>query len=121
MAKSHIQKRRGTGKVSDNLSHAAFLEQLKSKFLLQQEGGAAVELELCQVSTLLSGPLQEAFSLVFRGPAGQLLAQRTYRFEHDVIGSFEILIVPIRKDDDGLCYEAIFNRLIEATSIDSLA
>jgi Domain of unknown function (DUF6916) len=100
--------------VSDNLNHAAFLEQLKSKFFLQLEGAEAVVLELSEVSPLQSGPFQEGFSLVFQGPVGTVYPQRSYRFDHERLGSFEMLIVPIKSDADGVYYEAVFNRLIEA-------
>jgi hypothetical protein len=30
---------------------------------------------------------------------------------HDQIGEFELFIVPIKQDDRGFYYEAIFNRL----------
>jgi hypothetical protein len=48
------------------------------------------------------------FSLVFRGPPEPVLPQRIYRFEHDGMGAFEIFIVPIGRDADGIRYEAIF-------------
>jgi hypothetical protein len=31
--------------------------------------------------------------------------------EHERLGSVEIFIVPIRKDGEGIYYEAVFNRL----------
>jgi hypothetical protein len=31
--------------------------------------------------------------------------------EHEALGSFELFIVPIRKDDEGFYYEAVFNRV----------
>jgi hypothetical protein len=29
--------------------------------------------------------------------------------EHEEIGAFDIFLVPIGPDEEGLCYEAIFN------------
>jgi hypothetical protein len=48
------------------------------------------------------------FSLVFRGPADLVVPQRTYRMEHPGLGAFEIFIVPIGPDEDGMGYEAVF-------------
>lgn len=49
------------------------------------------------------------FSIVFRGPIGTPLPQRIYRMEHAGIGSFELFLVPIGPDAEGLLYEAVFN------------
>lgn len=48
------------------------------------------------------------FSLVFRGPSEILLPQRIYRLEHDRLGAFELFLVPIGPDGEGMCYEAVF-------------
>jgi hypothetical protein len=99
--------------VLDKLSHAGFAEQVNSKFFLRSED-REIELELSQVSELKVTPGQEVFSLVFRGPATFVLPQQCYQLEHDQMGAFDILIVPIRRDDKGVYYEAVFNRLVEA-------
>jgi hypothetical protein len=103
----------GVEKVSDKLSHAGFAEQLNSKFCLRLED-LEIELELSEVSELKVTPGQEVFSLVFRGPATFVLSQQSYRLEHDQMSAFDLLIVPIRRDDKGVYYEAVFNRLVEA-------
>ncbi len=97
--------------MSDKLSHAGFAEQLNSKFCLRLED-REIELELSEVSELKVTPGQEVFSLVFHGPATLVLPQQSYRMEHDQMGAFDILIVPIRRDDKGVYYEAVFNRLV---------
>jgi hypothetical protein len=79
-------------------------------------GEHAVELRLDEVSALRSTPRSEGFSLLFRGPAAVALEQAEYRFEHDVMGTFTLFIVPIAADDGGRYYEAIFNRLRVAPS-----
>ncbi len=48
------------------------------------------------------------YSIVFRGPSQPVLAQRIYRIEHAVLGSFELFIVPIGPDQSGMRYEAVF-------------
>ena len=53
----------------------------------------------------------EAFSLVFLGPPGWILPQRTYDFEHDGLGRFPLFVTAIGMQEDGVRYEAVFNRL----------
>ena len=48
------------------------------------------------------------FSIVFRAPADRLLPQQIYRLDHDAIGTFEIFLVPIGPDREGMRYEAVF-------------
>jgi hypothetical protein len=48
------------------------------------------------------------FSIIFRGPADQILPQRTYRVEHEAMGSLDVFLVPIGPDDRGMRYEAVF-------------
>jgi hypothetical protein len=53
----------------------------------------------------------ECFALLFRGPHNRPLAQGTYRFVHDRMGSFPLFIVPGTSGPHGLHYEALFNHL----------
>ena len=53
----------------------------------------------------------EAFSLMFRGHGSQSLTQNTYLIEHERLGRFSFLLVPMRKTKDGQQYEAVINRL----------
>lgn len=48
------------------------------------------------------------FSLVFLAPPGPVLPQRIYGLEHDDLGSFELFLVPIGADRQGVRYEAVF-------------
>ncbi len=53
----------------------------------------------------------EAFSLMFRGDASLSLSQNTYVIEHERLGRFSFLLVPMRTTKDGQQYEAVINRL----------
>ena len=53
----------------------------------------------------------ERFSLYFVGPGDFYLPQSIYRMEHDALGTLEIFIVPVGKEEAGYRYEAVFNRL----------
>ena len=49
------------------------------------------------------------FAVTLRGPLRPVLPQRIYRMEHDTIGAFELFIVPIGPDAEGMRYEAVFS------------
>jgi hypothetical protein len=53
----------------------------------------------------------EAFSLMFRGDESLALNQDTYVIEHERLGKFSFLLVPMRSTKDGQQYEAVVNRL----------
>lgn len=94
------------------LTQGAFAEQLNTKFRINLKGQEPIELELSRVSELNLAFGTEAFSIVFTGPKEFVLAQGTYQFEHDQMGSFQMMIVPIGRTEQGTTYEAVFNRLV---------
>lgn len=88
-----------------------FAGNLHSTFRLQTTDGRELPLELISLTLLPSAPQQEQYSLIFRGPADTLLPQGTYRMEHDRLGAFDLFLVPIARDQQGVQYEVIFNHL----------
>lgn len=96
----------------ERLTIASLSEQLNTKLRLTVEPEQIVEVELVEVQTHgdVAGQT-ERFSAIFRGPLDQFVPQRTYAMEHEELGSFELFIVPIRKDEEGFYYEAVFNRV----------
>jgi hypothetical protein len=55
---------------------------------------------------------KEGFSLLFRGPKETTLKQDTYLIEHEQLGMFSFLVVPVgTKDARAPHYEAVINRL----------
>jgi hypothetical protein len=97
--------------MTGRLEHAAFFGNLNSTFRLQVEGSDWVDVELVEVSELNTTPRQEIFSIVFRCRSSVIFPQRIYRLEHDKMGQFDLFLVPIRKDNQSVDYEAVFNRL----------
>jgi len=98
-----------------SLSLAAFESQLNTTFVINN-GKSKVNLKLINVTDLASSKQRrkgkEGFSLVFRGPKETALRQSTYVIEHETLGMFSFLIVPIRtRDDRAAHYEAVINRL----------
>lgn len=98
---------------TDRFEHASFLENLGSTFYLLVSGSEKAELELVEVSELKAARLQEMFSIEFRCRSGSVLPQRAYRLEHEKMGQLDLFLVPIRKDDQWVYYEAVFNQLFK--------
>ena len=95
----------------NELTRDMFARQLNSQFRVERQDAGAVTLDLVEASEVRSASSTETFSIVFRGPTGAFLPQAIYQFHHDAIGAFELFIVPIRRDDQGFYYEAVFNRM----------
>ena len=55
-----------------------------------------------------AGRLSRQFSLVWRGPPGARLEQRIYAVHHPALGAFDLFLVPIGPDGEGMRYEAVF-------------
>jgi len=101
-----------------------FQQQINTNFRFSVKGkdGASskwVNAELIEVEDLMQspGPLDEEkgiehFSLQFKGPSNFDLNQDTYTVKHDQLGKFKLFVVPGNQNQQGLKYEAIFNRLV---------
>lgn len=98
--------------MSEPLTRDDFSGCLESVFRLGPASGDQLELTLQQVSEPVNCPGQESFSIILHGPAEKQLQQGMYAFEHDRLGLQEIFIVPVARDEQGINYEAIFNRLV---------
>ena len=98
--------------MSDNLHLETFAENLQTKFQASAEDMKTVELEMVSAADKGSGPREEQFSIIFRGPLDAFLEQRTYKMEHPRMGTFDLFLVPINMDNEGFYYEASFARMI---------
>ena len=96
------------------MDRAAFEKQLHTQFLFNHQA-AKVPVTLIDVTNLASRKQnkagKEAFSLIFRGSKDTTLQQNTYLIEHEKLGMFSFLIVPVNsRDKRAAHYEAIINR-----------
>ena len=95
----------------------SFAELVGSAFMVEIAPSYSLSLKLTAVTEpRTSAPTQagsqyETFSLFFEGPADRPLAQRIYTFIHSKLGSFDLFIVPVAREQGRLQYEAVFNRL----------
>ena len=97
------------------LNMASFKSQLGTSFHINHQA-SKVKITLVDVANFASRKQaaagKEGFSLLFRGPKETTLKQDTYLIEHEQLGLFSFLIVPVgTKDTRGPHYEAVINRL----------
>ncbi|HEU4931622.1 MAG TPA: hypothetical protein VFT48_06050 [Pyrinomonadaceae bacterium] len=97
------------------LNMASFKSQLGTNFLINHEA-SKVKIRLVDVTSFASRKQtaagKEGFSLLFRGPKETTLKQDTYLIEHEELGMFSFLVVPVgSKDTRTPHYEAVINRL----------
>ena len=94
-----------------SLTHEEFSKHANTKFQVQLDQHPPVDLDLIEVSELKVYPQQEEFTILFRGPLEVFLDQGVRFLKHDLMGEFELFIVPVKQDAEGFYYEAVFNRL----------
>jgi hypothetical protein len=99
--------------MSAVLEHAEFSKHLNTKFRIFLNETETIDAELTSVSEHLVSPRQERFAIVFRTSNETFLEQGIRRFDHDEMGTFQLFIVPIARNDEGTLYESVFNRLIK--------
>src|SRR5436305_1597109 len=120
---------RGQGDTIEHLNRDSFAGAVGSGFQVSRDesGADSVWLRLLSVNDFVKPtpvnpanlavqlkkpsfqPATTAFSLVFLGPAFQLLSQDTYVFRHDTLGTFKLFIVPNGFGQQ--TYTAVINRL----------
>lgn len=101
------------------LSRESFARNLNTSFSFRHQNLASTRLELVEVNDLTpaagrasaGATGKECFAAVFVGSAKTPLPQETYTVTHGSLGKFEMFVVPIGKNRQGMYYEAVFNRL----------
>jgi len=94
----------------EKLNSKNFSENLNSEFKLLTVNAQPLPLRLTEVTERNGGPKVEQFSLFFVGPKTPLLQQGIYRLQHEKLGEFDLFLVPLGMDNDGVRYECAFNR-----------
>jgi hypothetical protein len=110
------EKAFGTTKsTAFGLNMASFKSQLGTSFQINHQA-SKVKITLVDVANFASRKQaaagKEGFSLLFRGPKEIPLKQDTYLIEHDELGMFSFLVVPVGTQGTRRpYYEAVINRL----------
>lgn len=87
---------------------------LNSVFKVDPGDGNSIDMELTELKDR-SSQHQEIFTILLRCPGDQVMPQKIYGIRHDKLGKFDLFLVPVAADDKGVYYEAVFNRLREAS------
>ena len=88
-----------------------FAGQVDSLFRASLDEGPMVEMSLVKLTEIVCSDVQENFSLLFRSPIDIPPEQGIYRMEHESLGPMDIFLVPVKLDETGLYFEAVFNNL----------
>ena len=98
--------------MSTNLTEKEFAKHVGTTFQLKLDE-TEIPLKLTEVRGYLPHENEqrglERFSIFFDGPGSMRLPQGTFSLRHEAMGEIEIFLVPIRGDDKGYRYEAVFN------------
>lgn len=105
----------------DQITFSELASQVNTRFRVQAAPGRVVKLELMEASLDPKLPQygrrpapdadHEKFSLIFSGPRSELLAEKFLMFEHDQLGCFELVVLPVfTRKPDRMNYQAVFNR-----------
>jgi hypothetical protein len=94
-----------------DLTLATFEPLVGDAFAVDIEAAGVEAIEFVLESATAAGEWpggRQPFRLLFRGPPEPQLPQKIYPLRHSGLDVLEIFIVPIRRDADGVAYEAIF-------------
>lgn len=94
----------------DKMTKATFEPMTGDPFELSlgESGTLTLTLESVRGTGVPGHGAREQFSLYFRGPRTPALPQRIYALSHAGLGALDIFLVPIRQDETGMTYEAVF-------------
>lgn len=100
----------------DTFTVDTFAGRLGDTFRVRLDGSRAAEVKLVEARPLTSesaerwaaGGRRAPFALVFVGGRDAAFPQRMYPVEHDGVGRFDLFLVPIGPDAEGMRYEAVF-------------
>jgi hypothetical protein len=94
------------------LTEKEFSKHVGTEFYVKV-GEGETRLKLAEVKGYMPEPTEEKkmerFSVFFEGPGDSLLPQQNFQMRHEVMGEFEMFLVPIRGNEQGFRYEAVFN------------
>lgn len=94
-------------------SKAAFQASVNSAYRVTAQDSTVVELELIELRDGPPSERFEQFALTFLAPGNVAPQQALLRLEHDELGTMDVLLVPVGRDEKGIYFEAVFSRRID--------
>lgn len=100
----------------ETLTISSFADKVGDTFRIEAGADHRIDTRLLEAKALANKTAdgtrrvaaRDPFSLLFHGPGTPQLPQNVYRVSHDVLGAYDIFLVPIGIRDGGLLYEAVF-------------
>ena len=86
-----------------------FSQHLHTTFHLDHGADKAVPLKLIEFKEGSANAGYDQVSLLFHGPNHLVLPRQNYQLKHEHIGEFDLFLVLVNSDHNGLYYEAVFN------------
>jgi hypothetical protein len=86
----------------------------RDAFAAAVTSGFGVRSTLVECNTVVINDTQECYSLLFRGPSDHPPVQGTYLLHNNKLGELHLFLVPIKRDDQGLYFEAVMNHLLSS-------
>lgn len=87
-----------------------FSQHLRTIFHLNHGDRRTLPLHLIECKDASPHNGHEHFTLLFHGPNHIVLRGQTYQLRHEHIGEFNLILVAVGSDQNGLYYEAVFNQ-----------
>jgi hypothetical protein len=96
----------------DKLTAEDFSPLLEEQFEINIAQDQNIHLQLIEVTPgkfTNSSTERKTFSIVFRGALDTEIPQGIYAIKHKKLGELSLFLVPIGPDENGMCFEAVFN------------
>lgn len=94
----------------DSLHYQDFSPYINSKFTVQLDETATMDITLISAEEKDPSPRQEQFILHFQAPPDAPRYQMTYNVHHEQLGEGLMFLVPVAQNESGILLEAVFNR-----------
>ena len=94
-------------------SKAEFAGQVDSTFTALRGEGEPLAMRLADLEEAPSTPQIESFALHFHAPESAPAQQGVYRLHNDALGSMEVFLVPVARENGSLVLEAVFSRFMD--------
>jgi hypothetical protein len=98
--------------MKDKPTYTDFLNHLHDTvhiYFIENKPIDAEIIEVIELNTAARDPKLESFSVIFRSQEQEPVTQGIYRIKHSALGDLNLFLVPIGPDDQGMCFEAVFN------------
>jgi hypothetical protein len=99
--------------MSEQLKIDDFSKHLNTKFQIYRTDDEIFEAELVGVYELRNDDVLQTFAVEFLLSNEFGVEQKIYKIEHPELGTMELFIVPVGKNESGIRFEAIFNRVVQ--------